>query len=93
MSGCDRYVDTGSDVSGEEQMGVLMKEYAGYMAIALIGAAFLKIILTNLCIQFGLKGGHFFPVIFCGSVVWDTDLRCCSSDSRGTVMLYLRRRL
>ena len=47
-------------------MGVLMKEYAGYMAIALIGAAFLKIILTNLCIQFGLKGGHFFPVIFAG---------------------------
>ena len=52
--------------SGEEQMGVLMKEYAGYMAIALIGIAFLKIILTNLCIQFGLKGGHFFPVIFAG---------------------------
>lgn len=52
--------------SGEEQMGALMKEYAGYMAIALIGAAFLKIILTNLCIQFGLKGGHFFPVIFAG---------------------------
>ena len=52
--------------SGEEQMGVLMKEYAGYMAIALIGVAFLKIILTNLCIQFGLKGGHFFPVIFAG---------------------------
>ena len=52
--------------SGEEQMGVLMKEYAGYMAIALIGVAFLKIVLTNLCIQFGLKGGHFFPVIFAG---------------------------
>lgn len=52
--------------SGEEQMGALMKEYAGYMAIALIGVAFLKIVLTNLCIQFGLKGGHFFPVIFAG---------------------------
>lgn len=78
--------------SGEEQMGVLMKEYAGYMAIALIGAAFLKIILTNLCIQFGLKGGHFSR-LFLQEYVWDTDLRCCSSDSRGTVMLYLRRRL
>lgn len=52
--------------SGEEQMGVLMKEYAGYMAIVLIGVAFLKVLLTNLCIQFGLKGGHFFPVIFAG---------------------------
>lgn len=78
--------------SGEEQMGVLMKEYAGYMAIALIGVAFLKIILTNLCIQFGLKGGHFSR-LFLQEYVWDTDLRCCSSDSRGTVMLYLRRRL
>ena len=38
--------------SGEEQMGVLMKEYAGYMAIVLIGVAFLKVLLTNLCIQF-----------------------------------------
>lgn len=24
------------------------------------------ILLTNLCIQFGLRGGHFFPVIFAG---------------------------
>ena len=39
--------------SGEEQMGVLMKEYSQYL-------------LTNICIQFGLKGGHFFPVIFAG---------------------------
>lgn len=52
--------------SGEEQMGVLMGEYTRYLPIALIGLAFLKIILTNLCIQFGLKGGHFFPVIFAG---------------------------
>lgn len=52
--------------SGEEQMGVLMKDYASYLPLALIGLAFLKIFLTNLCIQFGLKGGHFFPVIFAG---------------------------
>lgn len=31
-----------------------------------IGMAFLKILMTNLCIQFGLKGGHFFLVIFAG---------------------------
>ena len=79
--------------SGEEQMEVLMKEYAGYMAIVLIGVAFLKVLLTNLCIQFGLKGGHFFPGYFCGSVSGIRTLRCCSSDSRGTVMLYLLQRL
>ncbi len=52
--------------SGEHQMGELMTEYVHYLPIALIGAAFLKVILTNICIQFGLKGGHFFPVIFAG---------------------------
>lgn len=52
--------------SGEEQMGVLIANYGQYLPITLIGIAFLKIFLTNLCIQFGLKGGHFFPVIFAG---------------------------
>lgn len=52
--------------SGEEQMGILMKEYMNYLPLALIGVAFLKILLTNLCIQSGLKGGHFFPIIFAG---------------------------
>lgn len=52
--------------SGEEQMGELMHTYARYLPAALIGIAFLKILMTNLCIQFGLKGGHFFPVIFAG---------------------------
>ena len=46
--------------SGEEQMGTLMKTYTSYLPLALIGIAFFKLLLTNLCIQFGLKGGHFF---------------------------------
>ena len=50
----------------KEQMGILMKEYMNYLPLALIGVAFLKILLTNLCIQSGLKGGHFFPIIFAG---------------------------
>ena len=40
-----------------------------WLFCALIGAvagALVWILLTNLCIQFGLKGGHFFPVIFAG---------------------------
>ena len=40
-----------------------------WLFCALIGAvagAQVWILLTNLCIQFGLKGGHFFPVIFAG---------------------------
>ncbi len=52
--------------SGEEQMGELMTSYLEYMPALLLGMAFLKILLTNICIQSGLKGGHFFPVIFAG---------------------------
>ena len=50
--------------SGESQMAVLMNDYAKYAPLAMIGIAFLKILITNMCIQMGLKGGHFFPVIF-----------------------------
>lgn len=50
--------------SGEEQMGILITDYAKYAPLAMIGIAFLKIIMTNLCINLGLKGGHFFPLIF-----------------------------
>lgn len=53
--------------SGEEQLGVLMNNYTAYLPLALIGFALLKILLTNLCIQSGLKGGHFFPLIFAGA--------------------------
>ena len=50
--------------SGENQMAILMTDYEKYAPIAMIGIAFLKILMTNMCIHFGLKGGHFFPVIF-----------------------------
>ncbi|MCR5118963.1 MAG: chloride channel protein [Lachnospiraceae bacterium] len=50
--------------SGEEQMGVLISDYSLYMPFAMIGIAFLKIAVTNMCIHLGLKGGHFFPAIF-----------------------------
>lgn len=50
--------------SGESQMAILMTDYAEYAPLAMIGIAFLKILITNMCIHMGLKGGHFFPVIF-----------------------------
>ena len=50
--------------SGEEQMGILIEDFALYAPLAMIGIAFLKIVLTNMCIKMGLKGGHFFPLIF-----------------------------
>ena len=50
--------------SGESQMAVIITDYAKYAPLAMIGIAFLKVLITNMCIQIGLKGGHFFPVIF-----------------------------
>ncbi|MCR4612154.1 MAG: chloride channel protein [Lachnospiraceae bacterium] len=50
--------------SGEEQMGILISDFALYAPIAMVGIAFLKVIMTNMCIQLGFKGGHFFPLIF-----------------------------
>ena len=50
--------------SGEEQMAELMESYGSYTPLFLIGICFLKLFLTAFCIRFGLKGGHFFPLIF-----------------------------
>ncbi len=52
--------------SGESQMEVLAETYLEYAPVALIGIGIAKIFLTNVCIQSGWKGGHFFPVIFAG---------------------------
>lgn len=72
--------------SGEEQMGILMVDYAKYMPIAMIGIAFLKVFLTNFCIQFGLKGGHFFPLIFSGVCLgYGTALLICGTGGSHVV--------
>lgn len=50
--------------SGEEQIGEMINTYGNYVPIALIGIAVVKMLLTSFCIKFGIKGGHFFPLIF-----------------------------
>ena len=52
--------------SGEHQIHTLMESYKTYTPwlLILIGGA--KLFLTTVCIQSSWKGGHFFPVIFCG---------------------------
>lgn len=52
--------------SGEEAMGELVAGNFAYAPLLLAGIALLKVLLTNICIQSGLKGGHFFPIIFAG---------------------------
>ena len=50
--------------SGEEQMAELIAKNGGYGVLALIGICLLKLVMTSFCLQFGMKGGHFFPLIF-----------------------------
>lgn len=50
--------------SGEEQMAELPERFLEYGPAALLGLCLLKIFMTALCIRSGLKGGHFFPLIF-----------------------------
>lgn len=52
--------------SGEESMAEMSELFGVYTAVMWIGIAIIKILLTNLCIQGGIKGGHFFPLIFAG---------------------------
>lgn len=50
--------------SGEEQMAELMVTFGTYTPWVLIGISVLKIVMTAFCLRFGMKGGHFFPLIF-----------------------------
>lgn len=53
--------------SGEEQMADLMDGKVICAPLFLIGICLLKLVMTTFCISFGMKGGHFFPVIFAGT--------------------------
>lgn len=50
--------------SGEEQMAELMERFREFTPLFLIGVALFKLVLTSFCLKFGMKGGHFFPLIF-----------------------------
>lgn len=55
--------------SGEEELGRLPDTFTTYAPMVLVGVGLLKVIMTAFCIEFGLKGGHFFPLIFACSCV------------------------
>ena len=50
--------------SGEENMGQLPETFISGIPSVLIGVCILKMLMTAFCIEFGLKGGHFFPLIY-----------------------------
>lgn len=52
--------------SGEEEIGLLMNEWTQLSFVLLLTIGLVKIIVTNICVATGFKGGHIFPVIFAG---------------------------
>ena len=52
--------------SGEEQMHEVMANFSSIGVVVLFFTALVKLFMTNICINLGFKGGHFFPCIFSG---------------------------
>ena len=52
--------------SGERQCHTIMEEWTVVSALALLATGVLKVIATPLCLNFGWRGGNFFPCIFAG---------------------------
>ncbi|MCC8029762.1 MAG: chloride channel protein [Lachnospiraceae bacterium] len=52
--------------SGGSDMQLIQYEYYQYTPWLLILIGTVKLFLTNVCIESGWRGGHFFPVIFSG---------------------------
>ena len=55
--------------SGEHQIYLLLGNGAELGFMVLILTSLVKIVLTNICIESGLKGGHIFPLIFSGTAM------------------------
>lgn len=74
--------------SGESQMEVLAETYLEYTPVLLIGIGIGKIFLTNVCIESGWKGGHFFPVIFGGvSIGYGMGMICSVEPGFGAAVV------
>ena len=50
--------------SGETEMALLIEGNNEHTAWQFMGMCLLKLVMTAFCLSFGMKGGHFFPLIF-----------------------------
>lgn len=55
--------------AGEEQTGQLAECWTTIAGAALIATGFVKVIVTQFCLNLGWRGGHFFPIIFAGIAI------------------------
>lgn len=52
--------------AGESQTEQLAESWMGISAVVLILTGFCKVLATQVCLNLGWRGGHFFPIIFAG---------------------------
>ncbi len=52
--------------AGEAQTEQLAQTWTGMGIVVLIATGFAKVFATQLCLNMGWRGGHFFPIIFAG---------------------------
>jgi H+/Cl- antiporter ClcA len=55
--------------SGEHEMKGLMAEWQSIGVVLLFVTAIVKLLMTNVCLEMGWRGGHIFPVIFSGASI------------------------
>lgn len=55
--------------AGEAQTEILAAQWTGMSALVLLATGFLKVLTTQLCLNLGWRGGHFFPIIFAGIAI------------------------
>ena len=55
--------------SGEHQMTELMHGWESIGVALLFVTAVVKLLITNVCLEMGWRGGHIFPVIFAGTAI------------------------
>ena len=55
--------------SGEHQLGVLIEEWQQWPVWLLAATALGKLLLVNLCVNLGWRGGSIFPMIFSGAAL------------------------
>ena len=55
--------------AGEAQTEQLAATWTTFSAMALIATGFLKVVVTQVCLGLGWRGGHFFPIIFAGIAI------------------------
>lgn len=66
--------------AGEAQTEELSEIWITMLPAVLIATGFMKVIMTQFCLNLGWRGGHFFPIIFAGISIGYGMAMLCGAD-------------